>query len=74
MTESSGIGPKATLELMARQSGGRENLGFIPEDYRNYLQTKRTRQMRSGETCGVLEYLQNMKSEDPNFFLWNTGR
>ncbi|XP_058210025.1 protein FAR1-RELATED SEQUENCE 5-like isoform X1 [Rhododendron vialii] len=63
-----GIGPKATVEFMARQAGGRENLGFIPQDYKNYLRSKRTVQMKRGDTGGVLEYLQKMQLEDPNFF------
>ncbi|KAI8561606.1 hypothetical protein RHMOL_Rhmol04G0353300 [Rhododendron molle] len=33
MANDCGIGPKATVEFMARQAGGRENLGFIPQDY-----------------------------------------
>ncbi|XP_027124120.1 protein FAR1-RELATED SEQUENCE 5-like [Coffea arabica] len=63
-----GIAPKVSHELMALQVGGRENLGFIPEDYRNYLRSKRTIQMEVGDTGGVLEYLQKMQLEDPNFF------
>ncbi|XP_027067800.1 protein FAR1-RELATED SEQUENCE 5-like [Coffea arabica] len=63
-----GIAPKVSHELMALQVGGRENLGFIPEDYKNYLCSKRTIQMEVGDTGGVLEYLQKMQLEDPNFF------
>nr|KYP66793.1 Protein FAR1-RELATED SEQUENCE 5 [Cajanus cajan] len=68
LADDSGITPKASCELMARRAGGRENLGFIPEDYRNYLRSKRTMQMKSGDTGGVLEYLQKMQLEDSNFF------
>ncbi|XP_019433945.1 PREDICTED: protein FAR1-RELATED SEQUENCE 5-like [Lupinus angustifolius] len=68
LAESCGITPKASCELMARRAGGRENLGFIPDDYSNYLRSKRTIQMRTGDTCGMLEYLQRMQLEDPNFF------
>ena len=53
---------------MAKRLGGRENLGFIPQDYRNYSRTKRTSQMRLGDTGGVLEYLQSMQLDDPAFF------
>ncbi|KAF1884375.1 hypothetical protein Lal_00033551 [Lupinus albus] len=35
LAESSSIAPKASCELMARRVGGRENLGFIPDDYKN---------------------------------------
>ncbi|KAL3509229.1 hypothetical protein ACH5RR_028630 [Cinchona calisaya] len=68
MANSVGIPPKTSHALIAMQVGGRENVGFIPEDYRNYLQSKRTREMKMGDTGGVLKYLQNMQFEDPNFF------
>ncbi|KAF4366309.1 hypothetical protein F8388_017463 [Cannabis sativa] len=65
LPENSGIAPKASMELMMRRAGGHENLRFILEDCRNYIRTKRTIQMRVGDTSGVLEYLQKMKlSED----------
>ncbi|KAL6289829.1 hypothetical protein ACE6H2_007339 [Prunus campanulata] len=55
MADSSGIAPKAALEFLSRQAGSRESLGFIPDDYRNYLHSKRTREMKLGDTGGVLE-------------------
>ncbi|XP_004289275.1 PREDICTED: protein FAR1-RELATED SEQUENCE 5-like [Fragaria vesca subsp. vesca] len=67
MAEDAGLDPKETLELLSQQAGGRENLGFIPEDYKNYLRSNRTREMKSGDTGGVLEYLQRMQSENPSF-------
>ncbi|BBN70320.1 Far-red impaired responsive family protein [Prunus dulcis] len=50
MADSSGIAPKAALEFLSRQAGGRESLGFIPDDYKNYLHSKRTREMKLGDT------------------------
>lgn len=55
------------MDLLTRQAGGRENVGFIRDDYKNYLRTKRTIQMKFGDTGGVLEYLQKNQAEDPNF-------
>ena len=52
---------------MAKRVGGLDNLGFIPEDYNNYLRTSRTDEMKSRDTRGLLEYLQRMQSEDLNF-------
>ncbi|XP_062075158.1 protein FAR1-RELATED SEQUENCE 5-like [Humulus lupulus] len=52
LADISGIPPKASYDLMARRVGGRENLGYTIDDCRNYLQTKRTIQMRSGDTRG----------------------
>ncbi|XP_021800758.1 protein FAR1-RELATED SEQUENCE 5-like [Prunus avium] len=54
MADSSGIAPKTTLELLSRQAGGRQNLGFILVDYKNYLRSKRTREMRVGDTGGLM--------------------
>ncbi|KAJ9546298.1 hypothetical protein OSB04_018841 [Centaurea solstitialis] len=68
LVESSGIAPKAGMELMIKRAGGHANLGFTLDDCRNYLRTKRTIQMCVGDTGGVLEYLQQKKSKDPNFF------
>ncbi|XP_019460155.1 PREDICTED: protein FAR1-RELATED SEQUENCE 5-like [Lupinus angustifolius] len=55
LAESYGIALKASCELMARKVGGREKLRFIRDDYKNYLRSKRTIQMRLGDTCGLLE-------------------
>ena len=52
---------------MAKRVGGLNNLGFIPEDYNNYLRTRRTDEMKSRDTRGLLEYLQIMQSKDLNF-------
>ncbi|KAK0581622.1 hypothetical protein LWI29_016007 [Acer saccharum] len=40
LANSCGIAPKASCDMMARGVGGRENLGFIPRDCRNYLRTR----------------------------------
>ncbi|KAJ8768700.1 hypothetical protein K2173_023604 [Erythroxylum novogranatense] len=68
MANDVGIPPKASYDVMVRQVGGRENLGFIPDDYRNYLRSKRTRDAKRGDTGGVLEYLHKMQLNDSNFF------
>ena len=68
LAENSGIAPKASVELMIKRAGGHSNLGFTLDDCRNYLRTKRTVQMCVGDTGGVLEYLQEKKSKNPNFF------
>ena len=43
---------------MAKRAGGRESLRIVLIDYKNYLQMKRTIQMRLGDISGVLEYIQ----------------
>ncbi|KAL8486951.1 hypothetical protein ACS0TY_023588 [Phlomoides rotata] len=66
--DCSGITPRASFSLMSKQAGGREKVGFIFEDYKNYLHSKRTMQMKFGDTGGVLEYLQKRQLDDPIFF------
>ncbi|KAL4332079.1 hypothetical protein GQ457_15G027670 [Hibiscus cannabinus] len=67
IADRSGLAPKESVGFLARKVGGIENLGFIPEDYSNYLHTRRTKEIKVGDTGGVLEYLQNMQHDDPNF-------
>ncbi|KAL8138574.1 hypothetical protein V2J09_004575 [Rumex salicifolius] len=68
IAEMSGIAPKNAFEFMARQDGGCEHLGFSRVDINNYLRTKRNSTIKSGETGGVLEYMQRIKEEDPSSF------
>ncbi|KAL3820136.1 hypothetical protein ACJIZ3_006041 [Penstemon smallii] len=49
---SCGITPRETMELMAKQVGGPEHLGFIYDDCKNYLCTKRMTKMELGDTRG----------------------
>ncbi|KAL3513565.1 hypothetical protein ACH5RR_026282 [Cinchona calisaya] len=53
ISHSVGIPPKSSHDLMALQAGRRENLGFTIQDYRNYLHSKRTRDMLVGDTGGT---------------------
>ncbi|KAL8523501.1 hypothetical protein ACS0TY_013459 [Phlomoides rotata] len=50
--DCSGITPRVSFALMSKQVGGRENIGFIFEDYKNHLHSKRTTQMKCGDTAG----------------------
>ncbi|TXG60911.1 hypothetical protein EZV62_012274 [Acer yangbiense] len=49
LAEEFGISIKNSYELMGRQSGGRESLRYIKQDIKNYLQSKRQRQLAFGE-------------------------
>ncbi|XP_073358329.1 protein FAR1-RELATED SEQUENCE 5-like [Aegilops tauschii subsp. strangulata] len=68
VAKSVGISNKATFDLMAKEACGSENLGFIREDLRNRLYSKRTIKAKNGDTGGVLEYMEKKVSEDVNFF------
>ncbi|XP_021815106.1 protein FAR1-RELATED SEQUENCE 5-like [Prunus avium] len=68
LTEESGIPLRQAYELMGRQVGGRESLGYIKQDQKNYLQTKRQRKLAYGEVGSLLKYFQNEALENPSFF------
>ncbi|CAM0876551.1 unnamed protein product [Alopecurus aequalis] len=41
---------------------------LIPNDYKNYVRTRHTKDMQSGDARAICEYLQRMKGENPSFF------
>ncbi|XP_051177987.1 uncharacterized protein [Lolium perenne] len=41
---------------------------LIPDDYKNYIRTRRTKDMQLGDARAICEYLQRMKGENPSFF------
>ncbi|XP_073353389.1 protein FAR1-RELATED SEQUENCE 5-like [Aegilops tauschii subsp. strangulata] len=68
VAKSAGISNKATFDLMAKEACGSENLGFIRDDLKICLYSKRTIKAKNGDTGGVLEYMEKKVSEDVNFF------
>ena len=50
------IKPKATYELMSRKAGGRANLGFTELDQKNYLRTRRQKNLIYGQAACLLRY------------------
>jgi len=63
-----GISNKATFDLMTKEVGGNENLGFTHEDMKNKLYSKRSLKIKQGDTGGLMEYLEKKTSEDGKFF------
>lgn len=57
MLDNIGITLEARWDLMAKRDDGHENLGFVCDDYINYLKIERTNQMRLGDAGNVLEFL-----------------
>ncbi|XP_062005795.1 protein FAR1-RELATED SEQUENCE 5-like [Rosa rugosa] len=53
--EHSGFSIKATVELMSREVGGPENLGFSQKDYMNYIHRKRMSKMEKGDAGAILQ-------------------
>jgi zinc finger SWIM domain-containing protein 3 len=66
--EKSGISIKQTIDLLSLQAGGRENLGFLDVDYKNYVHSNRMRALKKGDGHAVMEYFRNMQLEDPSYF------
>ncbi|XP_026384033.1 protein FAR1-RELATED SEQUENCE 5-like [Papaver somniferum] len=60
MADASEIAPRETMEFLSRQSGGRQNVGIIPVDYKNYLRSKRTRKMETGDTGDEDDLITNI--------------
>ncbi|KAK1265851.1 putative protein FAR1-RELATED SEQUENCE 10 [Acorus gramineus] len=46
--DGSGLAPKTVMDLMSGQVGGRRNLGFVLNDVKSYLRTKRETRMENG--------------------------
>jgi zinc finger SWIM domain-containing protein 3 len=67
VAKSVGISSKATYDLMAKEAGGIENLGFTREDMKNKLYSKRSLKVHEGDTGGVLEYLEKKSLEEEKF-------
>ena len=67
MVDEFGIRLKASHELMGRQAGGRDTLGFIKQDQKNYLRTKRKKSLQYGEAGSLLLYFKHQTIENPSF-------
>ena len=68
VAKSVGITTKAAVDLLAKEVGGMENLGFTCVDVKNRLYSKRSLKVHQGDTGGVLEYMEKRTSEDAKFF------
>jgi zinc finger SWIM domain-containing protein 3 len=66
--EKSGISIKQAIDLLSMQAGGRENLGFLDVDYKNYIHCKRRMALKKGDGRVVMEYFHKMQLEDPSYF------
>jgi len=65
--DNAGIGPKAAHELASHQVGGPLNLSYTLRDHKNYLRTKRQREMAYGQAGSMLKYFQDKIAEIPSF-------
>jgi zinc finger SWIM domain-containing protein 3 len=65
--DDAGIGPKAAHELASRQVGGPLNLSYTLRDHKNYLRTKRQREIAYGQAGSMLKYFHDKIVDNPSF-------
>ena len=65
--DDSGIRPKAAHELASHQVGGPLNLSYTLRDHKNYLRTKRQREIAYGQAGSMLKYFHDKIVENPSF-------
>ncbi|XP_028058968.1 protein FAR1-RELATED SEQUENCE 5-like [Camellia sinensis] len=68
LASQSGIPLRLAYELFGRESGAIASLGFIKLDQKNYLRSKRQKDLEYGETGSVLHYFRKKTVENPSFF------
>jgi hypothetical protein len=68
LADGSGINPRVAHEFASRHVRGRSNLGYTCSDHKNYLWTKRQKEMKYGEAGSVLHYFQTKFVENPSFY------
>jgi zinc finger SWIM domain-containing protein 3 len=52
---------------MSREAGGRANLGYTKLDQKNYLQTRRQKNLIYGEAGCLLRYFQEQSVKNSSF-------
>jgi hypothetical protein len=55
----SGLRLNDSYQLMSKQVGGSDNLGFTKQDHKNYLRNKRQRALKFGEAASLKRYFRN---------------
>ncbi|XP_059644225.1 protein FAR1-RELATED SEQUENCE 5-like [Cornus florida] len=53
---------------MGRQSGGKESVGYLELNLKNYLRTQRQKELLYGEAAWLVDYFETHACEDPSFF------
>ncbi|XP_028052088.1 protein FAR1-RELATED SEQUENCE 5-like [Camellia sinensis] len=68
LAAESGIPLRSAYELFGRKSGRRASLGFTKLDQKNYLRSKRQKDLEYGEAGSVLQYFRKKSLENPSFY------
>lgn len=69
LADDSEIKPKLAYELTSRRVGGQPNLGYLQQDHKNYLRTKRKNDLKHGEVGSILNYFHSKVMDNPSFSL-----
>ncbi|XWS63223.1 hypothetical protein CRYUN_Cryun06bG0077400 [Craigia yunnanensis] len=65
--QAAGMGPRRIMSALIKEYGGISKVGFTEVDCRNYMRNNRQRSLE-GDIQLLLDYLRQMKAENPNFF------
>ena len=68
LAEQSEISLKSAYELIGRQVGGRESLGFTKLDQKNYPRIRRQKDLAYREAGYLLKYFSDETLKNPSFF------
>jgi zinc finger SWIM domain-containing protein 3 len=64
----SGLRLKDSYQLMSKQVGGSDNLGFTKQNHNNYLRSKRQRALKFKEVVSLKRYFRNQLKENPSYY------
>ena len=64
----SGMRQRCIYEAMSRSHGGRQNLGFLRVDLKNFIRIKREKEMALGEATVYLKWFRDQARLDPDFY------
>jgi zinc finger SWIM domain-containing protein 3 len=64
----SGLRLKDSYQLMSKQVGGSDNLGFTKQNHNNYLRSKRQRALKFKEVVSLKRYFRNQLKEYPSYY------
>ena len=59
---------KQSYELLSKQVGGYDNLVFTKQDHKNYLRTKRQRDMEHRATASLGRHFSHQLKENPSYY------
>ncbi|XP_027088713.1 protein FAR1-RELATED SEQUENCE 5-like [Coffea arabica] len=74
ISEDAGLSLKQSHELMGKEAGGMENVGYTREDLKRYLRTRRERNLKYGEEGKIMIFgAALMYDETIDSFKWVFG-